>query len=174
MCVDSTLEGTTPLGQNRGWGAIPDEWMSSGVGCTRGTGGMWKQGWGRTNKPPQLKGGLDQCEPGSSVWLILCVSSVIEQSVPEYVKVRNWQLAGVCGVATERRNHQIGRCWKRLGGLMTGWMSGNRAWRVGLAAARVPDEHTILCLAVRRGFCTWAQTDRGRRTITVYLRTPCS
>lgn len=24
---------------------------------------------------------------------------------------------------------------------MTGWMSGNRAWKVGLAAARVPDEH---------------------------------
>lgn len=29
---------------------------------------------------------------------------------------------------------------------MTGWMSGNRAWRVGLAAARVPDEHTVLCV----------------------------
>lgn len=72
-----------------------------GVGCTRGTGGSGNRDGGRTNKPPQLKGGLDQCEPGSSVWLILCVSSAIEQSVPEYVKTRNWRVSVVLQLGDE-------------------------------------------------------------------------
>lgn len=29
---------------------------------------------------------------------------------------------------------------------MTGWMSGNRAWKVGLVVTRVPDEHNTVCL----------------------------
>lgn len=45
---------------------------------------------------------------------------------------------------------------------MTGWMSGNRAWKVGLAATRVPDEHNTVCLAVRR-VGTWACNNKCTR-----------
>lgn len=73
---------------------------------------------------------MDQCEPGRYWAVEMCVSSVIDQCLSRVCREK--ELVSVCGVVIERRNHQIGRCWKRLGGLMTGWMSGNRVWRVEL------------------------------------------
>lgn len=85
MCGGLTLEGITSLEQNRGWGAISDEWMSSGS-AARGTGGRgnrdgaalishrsWREG-GWINASRAVAGGWYECVVGGSSDQYLSVS----------------------------------------------------------------------------------------------------
>lgn len=76
-----------------------------------------------------------------------------------------------CGVVIERRNHQIGRCWKRLGGLMTGWMSGNRAWKVELAE---PGSLTSTVLCASMPVCLAVRQAQDMQHTGISLHTPHS